>query len=63
MNNYRVVPVDDAGKLGRPRNFACANDQDAIVWAKQLVSETSVELWSGARFITRLEPRSLPKTY
>jgi hypothetical protein len=62
MNNYRVVPVDDAGKLGRQRNFVCANDEDAIVWAKQLVNETSVELWSGARFIARLEPRFRNKT-
>jgi hypothetical protein len=56
MNNYRVVPVDLADKLGRQRNFTCLNDEDAIVWAKQLVDVTPVELWSGTRFIARLEP-------
>ena len=56
MNNYRVVPVDSADKSGRQRNFTCLNDEDAIVWAKQLVDVTPVEVWSGTRFIARLEP-------
>ena len=58
MNHYRVVTVDYDGKLSRHRGFVCDNDDDAIVWAKQLVDEAPVELWSGARFVTRLEPRS-----
>jgi hypothetical protein len=62
MQKYRVVPVDDAGNMGQHRSFVCANDDDAIVWAKQIVDQAPVELWSGARFIARLEPRSLPKT-
>jgi hypothetical protein len=57
MINYRVVYVDDAAKRGRQRSFVCANDVDAIVWAKQLVDDTSVELWSGARFIARIDPQ------
>jgi len=62
MQNYRVVPVDDTGKLGRQRSFVCANDDDAIIWAKQIVDREPVELWSGARFIARLEPRFNAKT-
>jgi|EndMetStandDraft_7_1072992.scaffolds.fasta_scaffold396844_1 hypothetical protein len=50
MQNYRVVPVDDAGKMGRHRSFVCANDDDAIVWAKQMIDQAPLELWSGARF-------------
>jgi hypothetical protein len=61
MNHYRVVTVDYDGKLSRHRGFVCDNDDDAIVWAKQLVDEAPVELWSGARFVTRLEPRSNAK--
>ena len=57
MTNYRIVSVENAGKVSSPRNFTCANDKDAIVWAKQSVDESPVELWSGARFIARLEPR------
>jgi len=56
MANYRVVTVDKIGL--RHRSFVCHNDDDAIVWAKQLVDDAPVELWSGARFVARLEPRS-----
>jgi hypothetical protein len=58
MNHYRVVTIDCDGKLSRHRGFVCDNDDDAIVWAKQLVDEAPVELWSGARFVARFEPRS-----
>jgi len=58
MANYRMVTIDKDGKLSRHRSFVCDNDDDAIVWAKQSVDDTAVELWSGARFIVRLEPRS-----
>jgi hypothetical protein len=57
MNHYRVVTIDHDGNLSRHRSFVCDTDGDAIVWAKQLVDEAPVELWSGARFVTRLEPQ------
>jgi hypothetical protein len=58
MASYRIVTIDEAGKLSRHRGFVCDNDDDAIVWAKQSVDGAAVELWSGARFVARLEPRS-----
>jgi hypothetical protein len=58
MSNYRIVTVDKSGRLGRHRSFFCDNDNDAIVWAKQSIDDAAVELWSGARFVTRLEPQS-----
>ena len=61
MNHYRVVTIDHDGKLSRHRGFVCDTDDDAIVWAKQLVDAEPVELWSGARFVARLEPRSNTK--
>jgi len=60
-NRYRIVTIDYDGKLSRHRGFACDNDDDAIVWAKQLVDAAPVELWSGARFVARLEPQSNTK--
>lgn len=63
MNNYRIVTIDSAGKLSRHRSFVCDNDDDAVVWAKQSVDEAPVELWCGARFVARLEPRSSTKPY
>ena len=61
MNHYRVVTIDYDGKLSWHRGFVCDNDDDAVVWAKQLVDAEPVELWSGARFVARLEPRSNTK--
>jgi len=61
MANYRIVTIDKAGKLGRHRGFVCDNDDNAIVWAKQSVEDAAVELWSGPRFVARLEPRSSTK--
>jgi hypothetical protein len=62
MSNYRVVTIDEAGRPGRHRAFISDNDGDAIVWAKQLVDGAPIELWSGARFVTRLETVSALKT-
>ena len=61
MKHYRIVTIDYDGKLSQHRGFVCDNDDDAIVWAKQLVDEAPVKLWSGARFVARLEPRSNTK--
>ena len=58
MANYRTVTIDKAGNVNRHRDFVCDNDDDAIVWAKHSVDDAPVELWSGARFVTRLEPRT-----
>jgi hypothetical protein len=62
MANYRIVSVDDAGNVRSHRNFACATDEDAIVWAKQLESEKPTEVWSGPRFVARVEPRTRSTT-
>jgi len=62
MANYRIVTIDKAGKLSRHRGFVCDNDDDAIEWAKQSLDDAAVELWSGARFVARLEPRSSTKS-
>jgi hypothetical protein len=35
--------------------FVCGNDDDAVVWAKQLMDGADIELWSGERFIIRLD--------
>ena len=51
MKHYRVVTINCDGQLSRHRGFACENDDDAIVWAKQLVDGSPVELWCGARFV------------
>jgi hypothetical protein len=40
------------------RAFRCADDSDAIVWAKQLADGHDIELWSGDRFVIPLDKPS-----
>jgi hypothetical protein len=56
MANYRIVTIENDGALSRHRSFVCDNDTDAVVWANQLLDKAPIELWSGARFVARLEP-------
>jgi len=55
VNEYRAYSVGDDGHFNASRAFKCANDDDAIVWAKQLVDGHDVELWNGDRFVIKLE--------
>jgi hypothetical protein len=51
MNEYRAYVIGEGGHFASSRSFACANDVDATIWAKQLVDGHDVELWSGDRFV------------
>jgi len=55
MKEYRACTVGQDGYFIRYRAFKCAEDAEALVWAKQLVDGYAIELWSGERFIARLE--------
>ena len=55
MNEYRAYTVGYDGHFTASRAFKCANDDDAIVWARQLVDGHDVELWSGDRFVVKLD--------
>ena len=55
VNEYRAFTVGHDGHVTASRAFVCANDEDAIVWTKQLVDGYDVELWSGDRFIIKID--------
>jgi hypothetical protein len=59
MVDYRAYVAGDDGHFTNLLAFVCADDSDAIEWAKQLVDGYAIELWSGERFIARLEQRKL----
>jgi hypothetical protein len=54
MAEYRAYVIDDDGHINSFRGFVCDTDEDATVWAKQMVDGHDVELWSGDRLVTRL---------
>jgi hypothetical protein len=55
MPEYRAYLIGDDGHIANFRAFVCDNDEDAQVWAKQLVDGHDVELWCGARLVISLD--------
>ena len=60
MAGYRAFYVED-GNFRESVSFDCTSDDVAIEQARRLAESQEIELWSGARFVTRLEPRSNTK--
>ncbi len=56
MAEYRAYVVGEGDHIVGFRAYVCPTDEDAILWAKQLVDGHDIELWSGERFVARLEP-------
>jgi hypothetical protein len=55
MPEYRIYTMSNDNKIaGPPRLVTCSDDQEAIGLAKQLLDGRDVELWQGARVVTRL---------
>ena len=52
---YRVYVVGTDGHFPRSDEFVAANDDGAFEHARQSVDGHDVELWSGARFVAKLE--------
>ena len=60
MNEYRAFTMGHDGQTGISKAraaFVCVSDEDATVWAKQLMDGHDIELWSGERFVIRLHHR------
>jgi hypothetical protein len=54
MTHYRIYVTTTDGHVTAPATvIECADDQEAIGKAAQLVDGRAVELWEGARFIMR----------
>jgi hypothetical protein len=57
MADYRAYTVGLDGHFIDFQAFSCAEDSEAIERARRFVDGHAVELWSGERFIARLEKR------
>jgi hypothetical protein len=54
MTAYRVYFVDDTGHVaGPPKIVECADDNEALQKAKQLIDGKDLEVWEGPRLIAR----------
>ena len=60
MTEYRVYFVGGDGHFVRFVGLSCSGDAEAIEQAQRLVESQDIELWSGDRFIVRLEHKPNP---
>jgi hypothetical protein len=56
MAEYRAYTVGGDGHFIGFEPLVCRNDAEAIERARRLIDGHAIELWSGARFVARLEP-------
>ena len=56
MAEYRAYVIGLDGHFVSFEGFIARDDGDAIDKAMRLVNGRDVELWSGERFVTRLNP-------
>ena len=57
MQEYRAYTVGLDGRFLGFEAILCATDAEAIKKARLLVGDRPIELWSGSRFVIRLEPK------
>ena len=64
MAEYRAYTVGRDGHFMGVIALTCADDAEATDKAKRLVDGLDIELWSGERFVIRLEgkPRTVRST-
>ena len=55
VTEYRAFTVGSDGHFTGYEPLICADDAEAIELAKRLVVSHDVELWSGDRFVIRLD--------
>jgi len=55
VNEYRAYTVGTDGHITSSRAFRCADDGEAVTWAEQLQDGRAIEVWSGERFVIRLD--------
>jgi hypothetical protein len=58
MPYYRVYAVRFDGNFDGYESLSCADDDEAVSRATRLSSNSAIELWTGERFVTRLEYKS-----
>jgi hypothetical protein len=54
---YRAYTIGDDGHIIDVAPLVCDDDDAAIKQAAQLLNGRAIELWSGPRFVTKLEPK------
>lgn len=57
MAGYRLYFLDDNSRIRDAVEFECVADEDALAEAEQRHDGRAMELWSGARVVSRIPKR------
>ena len=57
MAEYRAHTIGKDDQIISFRSFTCYSDTEAAVWAKQIVDDYAIEIWSGDRFVVMLKAK------
>jgi hypothetical protein len=60
VSDYRAYTVGNDGHFDGYEPLICDNDDDAIAKACALLGAEDIELWSGARLVTKLTSGKKP---
>ncbi len=55
-NEYRVYAIGQDGRIYDVKVLVCGDDAEAVEKAKDAFEEV-IEVWSGARFVAKLDTR------
>jgi hypothetical protein len=58
MARYRVYAVQFDGNFDGYGTLSCTDDDEAIGEAQRLANNSAIEVWSGERFVARMECKS-----
>ena len=58
MREYLFYYLDQQSQIQSTKITYCADDLDALKFAKQLNAPADIEVWQGTRLVTRLNARS-----
>jgi hypothetical protein len=58
MVEYRVYTVGLDGHFTGCEPLICSDDAEAVTKAKRMVDGHAIEVWSGERFVARLETKT-----
>ena len=58
MARYRAYAVQFDGNFEGYELLSCSDDVEAIGEAQRLANNNAIELWTGERFVARMERKS-----
>jgi hypothetical protein len=60
VTEYRVYFIGGEGHFVKFQGLSCVDDAEAIEQSRRLIDNQDIELWSGERFIVRLQCKPNP---